>query len=409
MIRMNDERRIIEDRIEAEPIILPKGRFGWILLSVWLFTVVLAGRYAPRLVSQVDLNLYLLQPLLWISVGLLALKLLNLSPAKLWAATGSWQIRMAAMVGLFQVSALVLSGLLVGFGKSPYSHSFWLTLLNIWFVLTRLAGMELARWYLMRHFQRRSLILGVFLAWLILTLANLPLTALGSGPFDLGELFRLIGNNVLPTASTHALATYLMLNCGPLASFTYLSVLTGFEWLSPILPDMEWTLNAFIGTVIPILAVLFVHDILEWRADRVGAPAPKSGSLSAGWVLLSVLIVFLLWFNSGLFGVRPTLISGISMEPAIKPGDIVITREVTPGEVKQGDVVLFSDGKRSILHRVIEIRNENGSQIFLTQGDNVDKMDEPWEAEQLKGKLVLVIPKLGWVSFGIKRLFGGLF
>jgi signal peptidase len=402
----DDEKSQTSKRMKQSNLAQYARRYDWILTVVWLFIVVFCSHYLPLVIRSVNLNVYVIQPLLWISLAALVLILLQVRPRELWAATDRWVLGIGCIAGLFQVSILVLSGLLVGFGYSPYSHSPGLILLNAWFVISRLVGMELARWHLLVHFKQRSQLLGVSLAWLTLTLANLPITRLSAADLDnIDSLFRLVGNAILPIASTNFLATYLMLAGGPFTSLAYLGVLAAFEWLSPILPNMEWLLNAFLGTVVPILAVLFVHDFLEWRAGRTGEPAHKSGSVGTPWVLISVLVVFFLWFNNGLFGVRPTLISGISMEPAINPGDIVITREVTPSEVKTGDVVLFSDENHSILHRVVSIQTGGGSSTFLTKGDNVEKMDDPWQAHQLKGKLVLVIPKLGWVSFWIKDLF----
>lgn len=410
MIAVDDDNRQIDNRMDAGILATFTRRYGWILVAAWLFGIVFLSRYLPLVIRSVNINIYLVQPLLWISIAALVLKLLDLSPRELWKLADRWHIKIAVLVGFFQVSMLVISGLLVGFGNSPYSHKVWLIALNIWYVASRLAGMELARWFLLKVFKNRNQMLGIGLAWLCLTVANLPLTRLGSSSLEnLEGVFRLVGNAVLPAASTNVLATYLAVSGGPITSMAYLGVLAAFEWLSPILPNMEWTLNAFIGTVVPILAVLFVHDILEWRAAQTAEPDTKSSSIGTGWVLVSVVVVFMVWFNSGLFGVRPTLISGISMEPAIKPGDIVITREVTASEIKLGDVVLFSDGARSILHRVVEIQIEDGDSVFFTQGDNVAKRDEPWQAHQLKGKLVMVIPKLGWVSFGMKMLFSRFF
>lgn len=410
MIAVDDENRQNNNRMDAGIFDRFTRRYGWLLVTAWLFVIVLLTRYLPLVIRSVNLNIYLVQPLLWLSIAALVLKLLEMKPRELWDQTDRWHIKIAVLVGLFQVSMLVISGLLVGFGNSPYSHKLWLIALNIWYVTSRLVGMELARWFLLKAFKPRNQMLGIGLAWLCLTVANLPLTRFGSSSLEnLEGVFRLVGNAVLPAASTNVLATYLAVSGGPLVSLAYVGMLAAFEWLSPILPNMEWTLNAFIGTVVPILAVLFVHDILEWRAAQSEEPDAKSSSIGTGWVLVSVVVVFMVWFNSGLFGVRPTLISGISMEPTIKPGDIVITREVTASEIKLGDVVLFSDGTRSILHRVVEIQMEDGDQIFFTQGDNVAKRDEPWHAHQLKGKLVMVIPKLGWVSFGMKNLISRFF
>jgi signal peptidase len=232
----------------------------------------------------------------------------------------------------------------------------------------------------------------------------LPVTRFLSFDFSNVEgLFRLLGNSLLPVASENILATYLAFVGGPFASLIYRGELAAFEWLSPVLPNLDWILSTFLGTIVPVLGVLFVREMIEWRSSNETASNPREKWGSA-WILTSIVLVFLLWFNSGLFAIRPTLVSGISMEPAIKPGDIAITREISADGIKTGDVVLFNDGAYSVLHRVVEIRWLDGNRIFFTKGDNVNVLDNPWGESQLKGKMVMVIPKLGWIPIGMKML-----
>lgn len=383
---------------------------GWLLLSGWLILVVVIAGSLSAWIQSVALNIYVFQPLLWLSVCYLAFWLWRLEKQSMPLAVDRWLVGLAILVGFFEVSCFVLAGVLLGFGKSPYSHQFGILILNTWFMLTRLAGLELTRWYLVSTLKRQNMFLGVGLAWLLLFLANLPVTRLWTTNLgNVEDLFRLFGNVVLPIASENVLLTYLSLVGGPVASFANRLVLSIFEWYSPILPGLVWTLNAFLGTVVPILGLLFVRETLDWRVSQKAEKETREGMWGTGWVLVSVFLVFIIWFNSGLFGVRPTLISGISMEPTIQPGDIVLTRDVTPGEVQLGDVVLFSNNKIAILHRVIKINHDGEQMIFITKGDNVDIIDKPWFEGQLKGKLVLVIPKLGWISIGMKNLVNRLF
>jgi signal peptidase len=62
------------------------------------------------------------------------------------------------------------------------------------------------------------------------------------------------------------------------------------------------------------------------------------------------------------------------MEPLIKVGDVVISQEVKPEDVKEGDVISFYDPSSSgsviLTHRVIDIYEENGVRYAITAGDN---------------------------------------
>ncbi len=386
---------------------LALSHWGWALVIGWLvFLFYVTSALLPQ-VAPADVNIYILQPLLWFSLGALALGLWRQEERTASLPKDRWLIALAGLVGLFQVTLFVLAGLLAGFGRSPYARQIHLVALNLWFVGTRLAGLELARWYLMKSVGRRFTFLGVVMAWLVLCVVSLPMASFGHLR-EMETAFRFSGRLLLPTAAENLLATYLALVGGPLPALAYRGTLAAYEWISPILPNLQWTFTAFVGTIAPVLGLLVVRDLVSWRVTAHAGAQARRASSGTGWVMLAVFVVFLVWFNAGFFGVRPALISGISMEPTINAGDIAITRPVSPDDVQVGDVVRFRQGKTAVLHRVIEIQRESGKTIFITQGDNNNTADEPWEADQLEGELVLVIPKVGWIAIFLKQFIGGV-
>ncbi len=383
-------------------------RRGWLLVSAWLLVVLYAtGQLVPR-VPSADMQVYILQPLLWLSLTALALWLWRREFGAAGFPADRWLVAAAVVVGLFQVAVFVLFGLLLGFGASPYARSPHWMALNMWFVLSRLAGQEVARWYLVVSLGRRRAWVGAAVAWLLLWVAAVPVSTYGAVAEGGERAFAAVGKRMLPAAAEGLLATYLAVVGGPLPSIAYRGTLSAFEWLSPILPDLRWTAHAFAGTLAPVLGVLVVRDLVEGGEQ----PAQERGArIGAGWVIAASLVVLVFWFNMGLFGVRPALISGVSMEPAMGLGDIAITREVAPGQVRVGDIVRFRpvSGRGSILHRVVEVRQEGGRYVFVTKGDNNNVEDKPWDETQLEGKLVVVVPKVGWVAIVLKTLLGRLF
>ena len=76
------------------------------------------------------------------------------------------------------------------------------------------------------------------------------------------------------------------------------------------------------------------------------------------------------------FGYSFSIVVTASMEPEIKVGDLIIVKETaTMSEVKQYDNIVFTSkqgaiaGER-IVHKVMEIREEDGELYFVTQGVN---------------------------------------
>ncbi|MBU5688149.1 MAG: signal peptidase I [Candidatus Aenigmarchaeota archaeon] len=76
-----------------------------------------------------------------------------------------------------------------------------------------------------------------------------------------------------------------------------------------------------------------------------------------------------------------------------RKGDVLVIKGVDPSEIKVGDVIVFDiEGQKiPIVHRIIKI--DNGE--ITTKGDH-NPIEDPWKIERIHGKVVFVIPFLGW-------------
>jgi signal peptidase I len=112
------------------------------------------------------------------------------------------------------------------------------------------------------------------------------------------------------------------------------------------------------------------------------------------------------------FGGRALTVMSGSMSPAIDTGDVVVSRSVSPLDLRLGDIVTFrdpQDSKRLITHRVRGIRISGGEARFVTKGD-ANNAAESWVVPS-DGKVGLVVyrlPKLGyafsWLGHPFARL-----
>ncbi len=371
---------------------------GWLAVLLAAGAAYAVASFLPDgLRPGPTVDMYVLRPALWLTVAAAAwLIVRRLSPER--PRLVNRLLPLAALAGAFHVAVLALTGIVFGFGHSPYGDSMTVMAENAFYVATLLAGQETARAALLALGGRRLEPLNVAVVALAFGLAAVP-----PGRFTHatgGEAaFQLAGGAVLPALSESLLSTLLALNGGPIASFAYRAALEGFRWLSPILPDLEWGVAAFVGTLTPAVALFIV---LGAASEPSAAPAKRrswAGAVAGALgYAAALLVVGLLWLSTGLLGVRPSLVAGHSMEPALHTGDVVLTREVDPDDIRIGDIVRFRIGDTEVLHRVIEIyRNDTGA-WFVTKGDNNEDADRPIQAEQIEGRVVAVIPKVGWVG-----------
>lgn len=114
------------------------------------------------------------------------------------------------------------------------------------------------------------------------------------------------------------------------------------------------------------------------------------------------------------------VVSG-SMEPAFYRGDIVVVQkadfiginEFDPEDVQIGDVVVYDAQwfDQPVIHRIIDIKDVNGTKMFKIKGDNNNASDPYYVTpSQIKEKVVtwgdnlVVIPKVGYLSLWLRGL-----
>ena len=366
----------------------------------------LSVNFALPLLLPASINVYVAQPLLWSYLAVTIFLGWKYGVRNKPRMTGALLL-MAVLAGAFQIAVFVIAGVFFGFGYSPYGHRWPMLLGNLVYVVSMLLAVEMGRACIVSTLGKRRPLLAVVLPSLFFCVLSLPAGTVTSQS-DVIAFFRVTGETILPRITENLLASFLAIVGGPGVSIAYRGTLQAFEWLSPVLPDLPWTVTAFLGTMIPASALLVIQrPILPGSAGPVAA-RPQVAHASNAWLLIAAMTAALVWFDTGLFGVRPTLVSGVSMSPAFVAGDLAIIRDVPADDVKVGDIIRFRRGETYILHRVVAIKRDEIGALFITRGDANNVDDPPVPASALGGKLILIIPKVGWVGIGVRRLIESL-
>lgn len=78
-----------------------------------------------------------------------------------------------------------------------------------------------------------------------------------------------------------------------------------------------------------------------------------------------------------------------SMANTINIGDIVVVK--VNEAFKENDIIVYKEENSFITHRVIKIDGQN----LITRGDANNSEDKPIKSDQILGKVIYVIPKIG--------------
>jgi signal peptidase I len=137
-------------------------------------------------------------------------------------------------------------------------------------------------------------------------------------------------------------------------------------------------------------------EVQTERSKRKYAGVQRAMTI-AGYTIAIVLLMFSGLSLGGVVKARIVLTG--SMEPAISPGDIIITTPITRKEPKIGDVVAYEakrfNGENVAVfsHRIISGDLQNG---FVVKGDaNKSPDNQKPKAPDILGVVIFVIPFLG--------------
>ena len=100
------------------------------------------------------------------------------------------------------------------------------------------------------------------------------------------------------------------------------------------------------------------------------------------------------------FGYGASVVLSGSMEPTLSVGDLLIVREETGYQV--GDIVVYQSGTTAVVHRIIAMDAET----VTTQGDANNAADEAMPLDAIVGKVIAVIPLVGYTAWVLKSPLG---
>jgi len=378
------------------------GRNGVGKQMAFVVLALLLSNYAIlNVLRPGGLMAYLLPSACWVFLAIVALKACGFGRIRSWF---NGRVTIAALsVAIFFIIILINIGLFAGFGWSVLSFAPTALIINSILVLSTLLGMEFSRASIIKTFGRGRPFLTIGLVTLLYSFVTISTFRLLTLNDPLG-LTKFLGISILPVIAENLLASYLSLIGGPVASLAYRGPLMAFWWFSPILPHLSWGIESLLGVMVPALGFLLVNQFISpFTLRRAGIPAEAKGfgktkkSPLRSWMAVSIFAVLMVWASTGLLGIQPTTVLSGSMSPAMDTGDLAIVQEVSANSIGVGDIIQFWRDGAMVIHRVTEVAQGRGEKIFVTKGDANSKPDiDPVFPSQVRGKVILTIPKLGW-------------
>lgn len=369
-----------------------------LLICIYILDNLSIAAYIDRLIFM-----YIINPLLWVGTAIVIWQMPHIKPT----AKQRYKKILYLWAFIFGVAYILINmcaGFLGGLGKSPYSHSVINIITNIIYVGSALVGREFARSYLINSFTKKENYFVLITIALLMTIINFTINKY-IGLSSIKDTVQFVAEYFASEFSHNLFASYLVFLGGPITSIIYLGVIKCFHWLSPILPNLKWINTALIGILSPIFFLMIFNSIYTNIAEK---EKHKEDDDVISWIITSIISILIIWFSVGVFPIYPSVIVTGSMEPEIKPGDVILVEKIADMEgisaLKIDDVIQFQKDGVLISHRIIEIKNADESGIqFKTKGDNNPTPDTFLvKPQDIKGEVKHTVPKIGWITLLVK-------
>lgn len=166
---------------------------------------------------------------------------------------------------------------------------------------------------------------------------------------------------------------------------------------------VNMSLATALSTDLPVVAV--VSGSMDHGVNSYGAPC-RAGS--------DYVENFDNWWDAckdfySSIGITKEQFSSFPFKDGFKEGDMPIVKGSENYQV--GDIIVFSipTERTPIIHRIIKI---NADGTFMTKGDHNVGPNQPYELSvshsQIHGKVIFIVPKLGYFKVILSKITGGL-
>ena len=307
----------------------------------------------------------------------------------------------AAFFAIFYTIIYFMMGIVDGYGKSPFNHTFSGILQNLTTIIALIWFRECIRSKIIYNWKIKNNTVKILFVAVLFSILRFNIVQYSN--IDNGrDLIMFSAQNLIPEVSTNILLSYLTLYGGVVASIIYIGILEIVHWVFPVLPNLKWISEALLEIMSPIFFLMIIEYLYPKLARR-SIRVEGNQENPAWWIITSIVSIMIIWFSVGVFPIYPSVIASGSMNPIIETGDVILIKRIDVSEIKVGDIIQFDRNGIDVSHRVIETVIENNELLYRTQGDNNSQPDSRLVKQgEVRGKIIHIVPKVGKLTLLLK-------
>lgn len=305
---------------------------------------------------------------------------------------------------LFLISFIIyyLFGIIVGF----YQNENFLTFYGIKEILLPLVLLiiikEYLRFIILTKCEGNNLLyVSTCILFIALDMTNI---------FNLSNLsnkikfFEFIALYFIPSISNNIVACYIAIKSNYKVNWFWILIMELYIYVLPLIPNPGNYIMSIIKTIFPFLVLIKVKKFYDKEKDEYITREYRKKQIIP-LIVISLIIIIIVYFTSGIFKHQVIAIASGSMEPYISRGDVVVIEKVPKDSNKlvEGQVIAYKYEGVMVVHRIEKIVETDGIRYYYSKGDaNKDIDNYVIYEENIIGVVNIKIPLLGlptvWLS-----------
>ena len=181
-------------------------------------------------------------------------------------------------------------------------------------------------------------------------------------------------------------------------------------YILPFFPNLGIFIDSVTKIIFPgilLFIFLFKYEIPN-KYDIIKEKIKSKVGHKICYGIIVIIMGLLVALSSAKFNLFTIVVGSGSMRPVIQKGDLVLVKKVKPNTLKKDDILVFNHEGITVVHRIIEIKTQNGEPVFYTKGDTNENADDYGiDSENAIGKVIFKIKYIGyptiWINDQIKE------
>lgn len=310
-------------------------------------------------------------------------------------------LKLVALLGFIYVALLYTVGIYTGYYKSSIKFS----IDTLFKYIIPIASIIMSSEYIRNKFINYDGKISVLLNYIIQIIVDLLIYANIYKLNSVDNVMLAIGYVLFASISSNLLYNYIAKRYGIKPNIIYRLLTVLYMYFIPVSPDIHIFFLSFYRMAFPFLIYYLMESFYGETEDAL--VIKKNKPLKIVSSIIFVLLVIYIGLISCLFKYGALVIGSGSMTGTIDKGDVIIfSKNIDINNVDKGDIIVFNKKNIKIVHRVIDIKQQNNEYRLYTKGDSNQQQDEGYvTGNELYGMVIYKIKNIGLPTIWLHEMF----